>query len=340
MSVQDDFIQQHAPNGELTAEQAAQLLELGEGDTVSAASASTETGSQPEATAATESEKTGDPQAGAATTGVSDAELNADNAVILAKDGKHTIGYDKLVEAREAERAWRDKATAAQGELDELRAQAKQRADAGDAPTATDNQVAAASAAIEAGVDPAIFGDFSEEDIAKGVQTLIRQTVPAIVEAQVKQALLPQQQKQEADLLESHRNAIYEKHPDLDSILESKELQDWLSKQPSFIQAGYKTVLEAGTAPEVIELFDTYKAATGKGQAAEPASVTDVKAAAQAAIAKAQTSVPNSLSDFPGGRVGPASPFEAIANLPPDQQIDAVSRLSSDDRERWLNSQI
>ncbi|MFG9976450.1 hypothetical protein ACG3QR_32335, partial [Pseudomonas aeruginosa] len=28
-------------------------------------------------------------------------ELNAENAVILAKDGKHTIGYEKLVEARQ-----------------------------------------------------------------------------------------------------------------------------------------------------------------------------------------------------------------------------------------------
>lgn len=336
---QDDFIQQHALNGEMTAEQAAQLLELGEGDT-GAASAALENGGEPDTTAATEDKPTGE-QAANDVSKTSDAELNADNAVILAKDGKHTIPYERLVEAREAEKTWRDTATAAQQELAELRAQAQQRADAGIAPTQTDNQVAAAQAAIDAGVNPEIFGDFSEEAIAKGVQTLIAQSVPALVDAQVKQALQPHQQRQEADLHSSHMAAIYEKHPDLDSILDSKELQDWLKAQPSFVQTGFETVLTGGTAPQVVELIDTYKAATGKGPAADtPAPKVDVKAAAQEAIAKAQPAVPVSLSDIPGGRVGPANAFEAIANLPPHEQIDAVAQLPLEQRERWLNSQL
>lgn len=335
MSIQEDFIQQHAQNGELTAEQAAQLLELGEGDT-GVANAALETGGAPDATAATEGKPEGEQADDVSKT--SDAELNADNAVILAKDGKHTISYDKLLEARKAEQTWRDTATAAQQELADLKAQAQQRQDAGIAPTKVDNQVAAAEAAIEAGVNPEIFGDFSEEAIAKGVQTLISQSVPALVEAQVKQALQPHQQKQEADQHSSHMTSIYEKHPDLDSILDSKELQDWLKAQPSFVQTGFETVLTGGTAPQVVELIDTYKAATGKGQAAD--TPKDVKAAAQAAIAKAQVQVPASLSDIPGGKVGPASAFEAIANLPPHEQIDAVAQLPAEQRERWLNSQL
>lgn len=335
---QDDFIQQHAPNGEMTAEQAAQLLELGEGDT-GAADAALETGGAPDATAATEAKPTGE-QAADDVSKNSDAELNADNAVILAKDGKHTISYDKLVQAREAEKTWRDTATAAQQELADLKAQAQQRADAGIAPTKVDNQVAAAEAAIDAGVDPELFGDFSEEAIAKGVQYLISKSVPALVDAQVKQALQPHQQKQEADQHSSHFALIYEKHPDLDSVLESKELQGWLSAQPGYVRAGFEATMKSGSAPEVIELFDTYKAATGKGQAADTPAPKDVKAAAQAAIASAKPAVPNSLSDFPGGRAGPANAFEAIANLPPHEQIDAVAQLPAEQRERWLNSQL
>ncbi|MGY8830114.1 MAG: hypothetical protein ACKVIS_11280 [Pseudomonadales bacterium] len=336
---QDDFIQQHAPNGEMTALQAAQLLELGEGDT-GAASAALENGGAPDATAATEANTAGE-QAANDVSKTRDAELNADNAVILAKDGKHTISYDKLLEARKAEQTWRDTATAAQQELAELKAQAQQRADAGIAPTQTDNQVAAAQAAIDAGVNPEIFGDFSEEAIAKGVQTLIAQSLPALVDAQVKQALQPHQQKQEADLHSSHFVTIYEKHPDIDSMLDSKELEEWLASQPSYVRVGFETTMKSGSAPEVIEFFDTFKAATGKGPAADtPAPKVDVKAAAQAAIAKAQPAVPASLSDIPGGRVGPANAFEAIANLPPHEQIDAVAQLPAEQRERWLNSQL
>lgn len=56
------------------------------------------------------------------------------NAVILAKDGKHTIPYSKLEEARQAEQAARAAAKAAQDEVAALRAQADQRAEAGGQP--------------------------------------------------------------------------------------------------------------------------------------------------------------------------------------------------------------
>jgi hypothetical protein len=253
-----EFIQQHAPDGNLTAEQAAQLLELSEEGDTGAVDADLETGGEPVATAATKDKPEGE-QAASDVSNTSDAELNADNAVILAKDGKHTISYDKLLDARKAEQTWRDTATAAQQELAELRAQAQQRVDAGIAPTQTDNQVAAAQAAIDAGVSPEIFGDFSEEAIAKGVQTLIAQSLPALVEAQVKQALQPHEQKQVSDLRSSHFDSIYEKHPEIDSMLESKELADWLASQPSYVRVGFESTMKSGSAPEVIEFFDTFK---------------------------------------------------------------------------------
>ena len=74
---QEAFLQQHA-NGEMTAQQAAQLLELGEGDT-----GLPEIGGQPSATPAND-QTPGDAAA-------SDVpELTPDNAVILARDGELT----------------------------------------------------------------------------------------------------------------------------------------------------------------------------------------------------------------------------------------------------------
>lgn len=125
---QNEFIQ--ALQGDLTPEQAAQLLELGElGDTGAmpdnggAPDASTDAGdagnaegdagtNQPntEAAAAAGEPAKPDAQEGAA----GDAEPDPANAVVLAKDGKHTIPYDKLVQAREGEKHWKAQAEAAQ----------------------------------------------------------------------------------------------------------------------------------------------------------------------------------------------------------------------------------
>ncbi|MCZ4321445.1 hypothetical protein [Pseudomonas anguilliseptica] len=336
---QAEFLQQHAPDGNLTAEQAAQLLELSEEGDTGAASADLENGGEPDTTAATEAKPTGE-QVADDVSKTSDAELNADNAVILAKDGKHTISYDKLVQAREAEKTWRDTATAAQQELADLKAQAQQRADAGIAPTKVDNQVAAAEAAIDAGVDPEIFGDFSEEAIAKGVQHLIAKSVPALVDAQVKQALQPHQQKQEADLHSSHFDSIYEKHPDLDSMLDSKELEEWLVSQPSYVRVGFETTMKTGSAPEVIEFFDTFKAATGKTQTAPAPSAESVKEAAKQAIAQAKPVVPASLSDFPGGKAGPATGNEALANLGANEMAEALMDKTPEQIEAFLNRSV
>ncbi len=58
----------------------------------------------------------------------------AGDPVILARDGKHTIGYDKLVEAREAEKAARAEAERLRAELAAAKGVGAQPAPAADAP--------------------------------------------------------------------------------------------------------------------------------------------------------------------------------------------------------------
>jgi len=262
---------------------------------------------------------------------------------VLARDGVHTIPYDTLVAAREGEKHWKAQAEAAQRQLADLQAQAQARADSGQAPTKADEAVAAAQVAIDNGVDPAVFGDFSEEALAKGIQIvakqMVAQEVQAKVDAALNEALAPIRQKQQTDAVSAHLNAIYSKHPDADSIAESKELADWIAAQPSFARAGYQAVLTHGSTADVIEFFDTFKRATGMTQAPAAAGKPDVAAAAGAAIAKAQTRVPMSLSDFPGGNAGPSDELEAMRNLegsalaeklmsmPLEKQAELMARL-------------
>ena len=346
----NEFIQQYAPNGEMTAEQAAQLLELAEqGDTGAEAldagsepSAAPEAAAAPEVVPATNDVSTTDEPAQAAA-----PEVDPANAVILAKDGKHTISYDRLVEAREGKQAAELKAQEAlqklqdaETELTALRDQAQQRADAGLAPTDADKNLAVADAAIEAGIDPEIFGDFSPEDMAKGVKALIATSVPTLIAQALQQQLAPLQQKHAVTEQEAHLAAVQAKHPDLDSIMESAELQAWIDSQPTFARPGYQAVLAGGSTEQVIEFIDTYKAATGKAQAAAAPSAESVQEAAKKAIAAAKPQVPASLSDIPGGKVGPATGLDALANLGATDMAEALMDKSPEQIEAFLNRSV
>lgn len=312
MTTQSEFFQEHAVNGELTDAQMVQMMSLPEGDT----SALLESG-MPDATESAEA--TPDGEQGTTNEAENESattpEPEPEKAVVLAKDGVHTIPYEKLAEAREGEKHWKAQAEAAAAELAALRAQAQQRADAGEAPTQTDAAVATAQAAIAQGVDPAIFGDFSEEALAQGIQKLVDMRVQEQVSAALNKALAPIQQKQQIDAVQSHMSAIYAAHPDADSIAESKELADWIEAQPSFARAGYQAVLQQGTTAEVIEFFDTFKQATGKAAQQNTPEQSDVSAAAKAALAKAKAQVPTSLSEIPAGSKAHHDEAEALMEM-------------------------
>ncbi|SEK07262.1 MULTISPECIES: hypothetical protein [unclassified Variovorax] len=136
--------------------------------------------------------------------------------MVLARDGKHTIPYDRLEKARQGEQHWKAQAEEVRRQLADLRAKADARAEAGQAPTKTDNMVAAAEAAIEKGVDASLFGDFSEEALAAGIAKLVQQRV----EVRVGKAVAPLQAKQQQDAATAHYDAIYKAHPNADSIVE------------------------------------------------------------------------------------------------------------------------
>ena len=324
--------------GDLTPAQAAQLLSLGiQGDT---GAPSPDLSSGP---AAAPAPTDASPQPAAQP----EPELTAETAVILAKDGKHTISYDKLVQARETARAAQTEAQtlaaqlqAAQQQLADLQAQAQARADAGQAPTATDNQVAAAQAAIDAGADPALFGDFSEEALAKGITKLVEQQVAARMAA-IDAKLKPIEQQAATDATTAHFNAIYSAHPDADSIVESQEFAVWKGAQPAVVRAALDQALEKGSSTDVIEVFSAFKAATQQQSppAAGKGAMTPAEAA-KAAIAKASAPIPASLSDIPGGRVAGTNVFEAMDTMNSHELLAATSNMTAEQIEAWLNSQI
>lgn len=338
-----EFLEQHAPNGEMTPQLAAQLLELADsGDTGAsssesgAPSATQEEGQQATA-AATDTDQQQDAQ--------QEPVIDPEKAVVMAKDGIHTIPYETLIKHREGEQHWKQQATELQQRLQQLEAQqqeAQQRANAGQAPTEADVNLAIATQAMAQGVDPAVFGDMDEEGLANGVAVISRQTtLEALKEfkAELLKDLQPLQAQHQQTAEQAHFAAIAQAHPDFESIVESKELSDWIGKHPSFVQDQYKHVLANGTAAQVIELYGAFKSANPT--TSEPAAAQqDVKAAAAKALERAAPAVPASLSDIPGGTAGPASKFEALANMSPADLAEAMEDMTPEQREAYLNRRL
>lgn len=314
--------------GKASPELAAQLLEQAlNGDTANA-----ENGSQPATTQVTE-ENTPKVEG-------QDGTLNADNTVILAKDGKHTIPYDKLVEARNGEKEWKQKFDEAQQQLAQLQADAQERKDNGQAPTTQDNQANIAQQAIDQGVDPAIFGDFSEKDLAAGIQKVVDMRVATMVDQRLKDVLAPLQQQQAVSAEQAHFTEIFAVHPDAESIVESKEFSDWKNAQPSFLKDAYETVLDKGSAAQVVELLGLYKSNTQSGHQSVQTANDAVKAVAQKAVSQAQTPPPNSLSDLPAGSPAGVSRDERLAAMSPAQLAEEMQGWTPDQVEQFLNRRV
>lgn len=230
-------------------------------------------------------------------------------APIASKSGSYTIPYEKLAEAR-------DRAKTLEGENETLRAQlaeltakqqanlasaessAQARADAGAAQTQADQNLNTAKAAMEQGVDASLFGDFSEEGIAKGIATLmgsLREELRAELREEAARELKPLKEREAKEAADGHYGAIYAKHPDANEIVQSVEFNAWVKSLPSFQRNAVAAVFDTeqgGTAEQVIEVFDTFKAQTGKASA--PAAQDKGKAP------EVQRRVPNSLSEMAG----------------------------------------
>ena len=274
-------------------------------------------------------------------------QQTADNTVVLAKDGKHTIDFGKLQEARQQRDQYKAQAEtaeaaaqAAQQQLAALQAAAQSRADAGQAPTKTDNMAATAAAAIEAGADASLFGDFSETALTEGISKLVAQQVAAQVQVQVAKAVEPMQAKHQQDASSEHYDAIYKAHPNADSMVQSREFAAWVDAHPSAVRNAYWDLFDGekgGSAAQIVEVFDAFKAATEKPS---PQPAADAKAAAKAAVDGARTEPPSSLTSIPGGRASGSSVLDATADMSGPEMMQATATMSPAQIEAWLNKQI
>lgn len=273
-------------------------------------------------------------------------------APIASKSGAYTIPYEKLEQSRERNKTLESENESLRAQLAELTAKqqanleraednAQARADAGKAQTQADQNLEAAKTAMGQGVDASLFGDFSEEGIAKGIEALmgrtreqLREELRAELREEAARELKPLKEREAREVKDSHYGAIYEKHADADEIVQSAEFAAWVKSLPSFQRGAVAAVMDpekGGTAAEVIEVFDTFKAQTGK--AAAPAAQDKGKAP------EVQRRVPNSLSEASGEQhQDVAQQVLASAGTNPNALLERMQDMTTEQIERVLNA--
>jgi hypothetical protein len=212
--------------------------------------------------------------------------------VVLAKDGKHTIPFSELEDARERAKLAQESAAAAQAELAELRESQKvleqERADLqatrdakeakGLDTSAEDEQLAAFDEdypSISEVQDIKLRRALSERDDAlKAMRAELDE---------LKGQVAPIKQNAEESAFAAHVNAITDVHKDYLDIIESDALTAYAESLPYKQAMEAMQVIDGGNAKQVIDLVTAFKASK------LPPKTREI-----------EERVPTSLSDFSG----------------------------------------
>lgn len=229
---------------------------------------------------------------------------------VLAKDGKHTIPYSELEDARERAAKWEQFAVEQQRLIDDLKA-AKEE-DAGTGTTDAQDEVIAQ-----------FEEDFPElTDYKPFIQKMIDDGIKAGIadfERKVEERITPIQQNAELTARERYFNEIAAVHPDYEQVAASQEFSDWFDKQPSFIRDQIGAIWQQGTPGQVNEVFSLYKDAVKPVETPEPEEAKVDPAKAKDIIAETKPKAPNSLSDVPATITGAHDEAEAMLNMSQSQ---------------------
>lgn len=333
MTTVQDFLSSNEITGALTPAQAAQLLELPQGDTASAEQADPPVSAPAPEPSPAATEKN--------TTKTDPAEdLSAENAVILARDGKHTIPFDKLAEARESAQQAAAERDAAVRRAAELQAQleAAQRPAAAPAPQA-ESTVDLKTLRAEH-IAALVSGD---DDKALELAEQIDAEVQRLAEERIMQRLANDRAKDQAtaaaDTLQQTAADLKAKYPALNETSPNAD-----PEAIDFVVYKRDALIAAGELPHKALEQAVAKAASlfkwnGQPAAAQPGQ-RDAAAAAAAAIAAAKAPTPATLSDIPGGKPAGLSLEAQMATKTGPEMLDVMQGMNREQIEDFLNRTI
>jgi len=255
-----------------------------------------------------------DEETGEASAAGEEAKKDDEPKVVLTRDGKHTIPYEELEQSR-------NEAKTAKEELALVRQQIAQlEQERADLQTARDEKAAAGK---DTSAEDEALKAFDEDypTISQSVDTKIDRRLSARDAelaalkselSELKAALQPIHEKARVSAEEAHFAAIAAAHEDAQDLIESGKLDAWVKQLPAYIRPAAISVMEKGTAQDVIDLMADYKRA--HPQAGQKVSAAE-KARQAVEKAKARTSVPTSLSEVPSAGVAPSEELGAYEQM-------------------------
>jgi hypothetical protein len=264
----------------------------------------------------------------------------------VAKDGRNTIPYSELADAREAAQNERSQREALERELAALKAALKAKHEGGgdDAEDGEAEEAEGESGEEENADIAKLREDWPEVAVpVEGLLAKQQAQIRALQEQIARMAPTTEQLEQERQR-QAHIGAITEAHPDAMDIVNSKEFADWRESLPDVAllrlsKNAFDQIVRGGTTESVIALLDEFKLANPNwGKSAAASDNAARQAAVKAARERAANSgaVPRSLTDIPGGEAAPTDTAEAFMQKSPEAQLAAMERMSPEKREELM----
>lgn len=177
------------------------------------------------------------------------------------------------------------------------------------------------------------------EKLAPAISKMVTQGVSDTVKslkAEFEAALKPLQERAQLSEVELHFNAIRAVHPDLDVLTAGDAIDKWIEWQPAFVQGRYQDVLNSGSATEVNELLNVFKASQSQ-TSQQIQGKAQLQTQARDAVRKAITNPPVSLSDVPAASVKTGDESSALSEMSSNQLWAAMNGKSPEQIEAMLS---
>lgn len=175
-----------------------------------------------------------------------------------------------LASERQRNNSWEGRISAANKRAEEAEARAKELEEklaAGGNKPADDNSE---SSDEDEQVLSQFYDDFPE---LKAPLKILLKKATGKQKAEVMEEIIPklkkvdevvETQKETAD--SEHLNAIRNAHPDIEEIVQSQVMVNWIKQQPSYLRPGLEQVYKNGSTQDAIDLISEFKRVTGYGK--------------------------------------------------------------------------
>jgi len=263
------------------------------------------TGESPDADSADETEEQGDEG--------QESEGQAEEAVVLAKDGKHTIPFDELQKARDAAAFWQAQAEEAKQAIQQKREAFEQS-----------QQVDLKSLRKQLRDATLLDDEALIDDLESQIDAELVRVAQATAQQQFSAAMAAANEQAEQQTIASTAESLIAKYPALDHTKPTAN-----AEAIAVVQA--LSAMYANDRPRATALSDAVAKVAGMfgmdGNSQTDLSDAAAKADKVIAAAKAKPKVPSSMASIPSAPTPPTDEMQAIGQMSPQQMQDKMMEM-------------